>query len=114
MENPLIITVTQGTFKNEHKIYLPSETPQQDPKDLKIKFYTRGKYAYRSTFTMGDFKPPRNDTQIYINNKYFFVINSILTDKTKENITNIILYCYMFGLSIEEIKTEFKKAYGRA
>ena len=112
MENPLIITVTQGSFINKHCIYLPHEKPVQDPRDLKIKFYIRGKYAYRQTMR-GHFKPPRNDTQIYINNKYFFVINAILREETKENISNIIKYCYMFGLSIEEIKTEFKKAYGR-
>lgn len=112
MENPLIITVTQGSYINKHCIYLPSETPQQDPRDLKIKFYTRGKYAYRQGLR-GHFKTPRNDTQIYVNNKYFFVINSILTQETKDNISNIIKYCFMYGLSIEEIKTEFKKAYGR-
>ena len=112
MENPLIITVTQGNNINKHCIYLPSEKPIQDPHDLKVKFYNRGKYAYRSTLR-GQFKPPRNDTQIYVNNKYFFVINALLKEETKENIKNIILYCYMFGLSIEEIKTEVKKAYGR-
>ena len=94
MENPLIITVTQGNNINKHCIYLPSEKPIQDPHDLKVKFYNRGKYAYRSRWN-GQF------------------INALLNEETKENIKNIILYCYMFGLSIEEIKTEFKKAYGR-
>ncbi len=102
MENPLIITVTQGSYINKHPIYLPSEKPVQNPHDLKVKFYLRSIRQY-----------PRNDTQIYVNNKYFFVINSPLREETKENISNIIKYCYMYGLSIEQIKTEFKKAYGR-
>lgn len=113
MINPLEMTITLGSFTNKHSIYLPSETPVNDPRDLKIKFYNRGKYAYKFTLRNGKFKPPRNDTQIYVNNKYFFVINSILTQETKDNISNIIKYCFMYGLSIEEIKTEFKKAYGR-
>jgi len=113
MENPLIITVTLGSYTNRHSIYLPSETPVNNPHDLKIKFYQRGKYAYRTTFRNGQFKPPRNDTQIYVNNKYFFVLNTILKEETKQNISDIIRYCYMFGLTIEEIQTEFKKAYGR-
>ena len=113
MINPLEMTVTLGRYKNKHSIYLPSEKPVNDPRDLKIKFYQRGKYAYRSTLRTGKFTAPRNDTQIYVNNKYFFVINTTLTDKTKEAISNIIKYCFMYGLSIEEIQLEFKKAYGR-
>lgn len=113
MINPLEMTITLGSFTNKHSIYLPSETPVNDPRDLKIKFYNRGKYAYRSTLRNGKFKPPRNDTQIYVNNKYFFVINTQLREEVKESISDIIKYCYMYGLSIEEIQTEFKKAYGR-
>lgn len=113
MINPLDITVTLGSYKHKHSIYLPNEKPVKDPKDLKIKYYNRGKYSYRQTLRAGKFKAPRNDTQIYINNKYFFVINTILKEETKENISNIIKYCYMYGLSIEDIQTEFKKAYGR-
>ena len=113
MINPLEMTITLGSFTNKHSIYLPSETPVNDPRDLKIKFYNRGKYAYRSTLRNGKFKPPRNDTQIYVNNKYFFVINTQLREEVKESISDIIKYCYMYGLSIEEIQTEFTKAYGR-
>lgn len=114
MDNPLEITVTLGDYTNKHKIYLPSEEIVQDPNDLKIKFYQRGKYNYRSTLRNGKFTPPRNDTQIYINNKYFFVLNTTLRDEVKEKISDIIKYCYAYGLSIEEIKREFKLAYGRA
>ena len=112
MENSLIVTLTQEDNITKHSIYLPSEKPVQDIKDLKIKFYHRGKYQYRKALR-GHFETPRNDTQIYINNKYFFVINSILTDTQKQTIKGIIQYCYLYGLSIEEIKTEFKKMYGR-
>lgn len=102
MINPLEMTVTLGSYTNTHSIYLPSEEIVQDPNNLKIKFYLRGVRSY-----------PRNDTQIYINNKYFFVINAVLSEKTKSNITAIIKYCYAYGLSLEEIKQEFKIAYGR-
>lgn len=109
MINPLEITVTLGNFTNTHSIYFPSDDFIRDPRELKIRFYNRGKYAYRSRS-----KTPRNDTQIYINNKYFFVINTILKDETKKNIDQIIRYCYARGLSIEDIKREFKIAYRRA
>lgn len=113
MTNPLEMTVTLGDYTNKHTINLPSEEIVQDPNDLKIKFYNRGKYAYRSSLRLHKVQTPRNDTQIYINNKYFFVINAILREEVKENISNIIKYCYAYGLSIEEIQREFKIAYGR-
>lgn len=113
MVNPLTLTVTLGSFYNKHIIYLPNEDPVQNPNDLKIKFYNRGKYVYRSTLRTGKLTTPRNDTQIYINNKYFFVINAILTEEVKQRLETIIKYCYMYGLSVEEIKQEFKIAYGR-
>lgn len=114
MTHPLDITVTLGSYTNKHTVYLPSTKIVQDPNTLKIKFYNRGKYSYRSTLRSGKATLPRNDTQIYINNKYFFVINTILSEEVKEKISDIIKYCYAYGLSIEEIKTEFKIAYGRA
>lgn len=113
MDNVLDLTVTLGNYTNKHSIHLPSDEIINNPNDLKIKFYNRGKYAYRSTLRMGKAKIPRSDTQIYINNKYFFVINTILREEVKENISNIIKYCYAYGLSIEEIQREFKIAYGR-
>lgn len=105
MDNPLEITVTLGSFKNTHKIYFKHDEFIRSPYDITIKYYNRGKYAYRSK------TKPRNDTQIYINGKYWFVIGAILKEETKEAISNIIRYCYARGLSIEEIKREFKIAY---
>ena len=113
MINPLEMTITLGSFTNKHSIYLPSETPINDPNDIKVKFYQRGKYAYRSPLRTGKFTATRGDTQIYVNNKYFFVINTTLREEVKKNISDIIKYCYMYGLTIEEIQLEFKKAYGR-
>lgn len=107
MINPLEMTITLGNFTNTHEIYFRYDEFIRDPNDLKVKFYNMGKYAYRTK------TKPRNDTQIYVNNKYFFVIPAILKEETKQTIGDIIKYCYARGLSIEEIKREFKLAYRR-
>lgn len=113
MDNVLDLTVTLGNYTNKHSIHLPSDEIINNPNDLKIKFYNRGKYSYRSAWGTGKPKTPRNDTQIYINNKYFFVINTILREEVQDKLSDIIRYCYAYGLSIEEIQREFKIAYGR-
>ena len=113
MGNFMTLSITNGDFSNTHKINLPSYEIVQNPKDLKIKFYTRGKRYGGYDFFFSNNPKPRNDTQIYVNNKYFFSINALVNDDFKRGFANSVRQCYAYGLSVEEIKREFKIAYGR-
>ena len=79
--------------------------------NIKIKFYHRGKYSYPVITPSGKFKRPREETQIYINGKYFLQLIWNTTEENEEIITGIIKYLYCYGCDLDEVKRILKKAF---
>lgn len=59
----------------------------------------------------GKFKKPRQETQLYINGKYFVQFSWSLTDKNKEIITQMIIILYCYGYDLPDIKEALKQAF---
>lgn len=93
------------TFGNKTtNIILPLKPIRKWDKDIKVKFYQRGNRSWPTITKNGGFKPPRQETILYINGSYMLQFPTRLGQKGKETIleTIIILYCY--GCDFEEIK----------
>ena len=71
-----------------------------------VKFYDRGKYSYRNIqYTKKGFiKKPRQETQVYLNGKYFIQVPGICNNKGKEVISKVIYILYRYGCDFNEIK----------
>ena len=59
----------------------------------------------------GKFKKPRQETQLYINGKYFVQFSWSLTKENKKVISEMILYLYCFGYDLPDIKEALKRAF---
>ena len=90
---------------------LPDNKVREWNPNIKVKFYHRGTTGkYRITKT-GWLKPPRNETQLYINGKYFLQFSWNLSKDNEAKIMEMIRYLYCFGCDLDEIKRIFKKAF---
>ena len=88
------------------------ETPVRNwDNNIKIKFYHRGRYSHPKITKTGKIKYPRQETQLYINGKYFLQFSWNLTAENEETITHTIQYLYCYGCSLDEIKRLLKHCF---
>ena len=59
----------------------------------------------------GKFKKPREETQLYINGKYFIQLSWNTSQENEKVITEMIQYLYIFGYDLPEIKKALKQAF---
>lgn len=90
---------------------LPENPVRYWDNEIIIKFYHRGKYSYPTITDTGKFKKPREETQLYINGKYFLQLKWNTTPENEKVITDIIRYLYCFGCDMDEIKRLLKKVF---
>ena len=79
---------------------LPEKQVRYWDNNIKIKFYhrgTRGIHTVYKSLMEGNFKTPRNETQLYINGKYFIKLSWNTTKDNERVITEMIQYLYVFG-----------------
>ena len=106
-ENKLIIT----WGRKKTNLILPDGDPVRKWDNTnKIKFYDRGARMRISYTKKGYVKPPRNETQIYVNGKYFLQV-SRCGQQGREVILKVIHALYCYGLDWDEIKTTCKKCF---
>lgn len=87
---------------------LPETQVRYWDNNIKIKFYHRGRYSHPEITANGKIKYPRQETQIYINGKYFLQLSWNLTHENEATITEAIQYLYCYGASLDEIKRLLK------
>lgn len=103
-------TVTFGNKKTTIN-GLPETQVRYWDKDFKIKFYERGKRLKIKYDSKGDLILPRNETQLFINGKYFLNFKWIVNEDFKKQVTNIIIYLYCYGCDFDEIKRLLKEIF---
>ena len=59
----------------------------------------------------GKFKKPREETQIYINGKYFIQLSWNTSKENERVITEMIQFLYCFGYELPAIKDALKRAF---
>lgn len=79
--------------------------------DFTIKFYHRGKRSFPIITDKGRFKPPRKETQVYVNGKYFLQLIWDTSPENEEIIKKIIIDLYCYGCGIDEIKRLLKATF---
>lgn len=88
------------------------ETPVRNWDDnITIKFYHRGRYSQPTITKTGKFKAPRNETQIYINGKYFLQLSWNLSAENEEVFIKIFKDLYCYGADLNEIKRLLKASF---
>lgn len=88
------------------------ETPVRNwDNTIKIKFYHRGRYSHPTLTKTGKIKYPRQETQIYINGKYFLQLNWNLTPENEATFTKIFKDLYCYGADLNEIKRLLKLSF---
>ena len=105
-------TITWNGRKTTFK--LPDKQVRNWDNDIKIKFYQRGKrgiYTASQSLLNGKFKKPRNETQLYINGKYFVQLSWSLSEENKKVITQMIIILYCYGYDLPDIKQALKQAF---
>ena len=102
-------TITWNGRKTTFK--LPEKPVRYWDSNIKIKFYHRGTRTYPSITPFGNFKAPRQETQLYINGKYFIQLSWSTTPENEKVITEMIQYLYIFGCDLPEIKKALKRAF---
>ena len=90
---------------------LPENQVRYWDNNITIKFYHRGKNKYPTIDDTGKINFPREETQLYINGKYFLQLSWNTTEENEEKITNIIIYLYCYGCDLPEIKRLLKGAF---
>ena len=90
---------------------LPDRQVRYWDNNIKIKFYHRGRYSHPKITATGKIKYPRQETQIYINGKYFLQLSWNLSRENEETFTKIFKDLYCFGCSLEEIKRLLKASF---
>ena len=90
---------------------LPDQPVRKWNDNIKIKFYHRGKYSQPKITKTGKFKAPRQETQIYINGKYFLQLSWNLSKENEETFTRIFKDLYCYGADLEEIKRLLKYSF---
>ena len=93
---------------------IPDEPVRYWDNNIKIKFYhrgVRGTYTAYKSIMNGKFKKPRDETQIYINGKYFVQLSWNTSQENETVITQMIQYLYIFGYDLPEIKEALKQAF---
>ena len=93
---------------------LPEKQVRYWDKDITIKFYYRGTRSLQrpiKTDSKGNLILPRNETQLFINGKYFLNFNWIVNEEFKKELTFIIKYLYCYGCDLEEIKRILKEIF---
>lgn len=103
-------TVTFGNKKTTIN-GLPEKQVRYWDNDFTIKFYERGKRLQIKYDSKGNLKLPRNETQLFINGKYFLNFNWIVNEDFKKQVTKIIIYLYCYGCELEEIKRLLKEIF---
>lgn len=103
-------TITWGNRKTNIN-GLPDKQVRYWDTDIQIKFYHRGKRSYPTVTKTGKFKAPREETQLYINGKYFLQFSWNLTPDNESKITEMIQYLYCFGCDLDEIKRLLKASF---
>lgn len=103
-------TVTFGNKKTTIN-GLPEKQVRYWNNNIKIKFYERGKRLQIKTDSDGNLILPRNETQLYINGKYFLNFNWLVNEDFKKRVTEIIIYLYCYGCELEEIKRLLKEIF---
>ena len=93
---------------------LPEKPVRYWDSNIKIKFYHRGTRSHYSVYKSlmnGKFKKPREETQLYINGKYFIQLSWSTTEQNEKVITEMIQYLYIFGYDLPKIKDALKRAF---
>ena len=96
---------------------LPDKQVRYWDNDIKIKFYHRGSKYSHNQYIIDKYgfglnpKKPRQETQLYINGKYFLQFKEDLTPENEAKITEMIQYLYCFGCDLDEIKRLFKACF---
>ena len=90
---------------------LPSQPVREWDSNIKLNFYDRGKRTSPTITKTGKFKPPRKETQFYVNGKYFIQFPTTLNQQEKEQVMKAFFILYCGGCDLDEIKRLFKKAY---
>lgn len=87
---------------------LPDKQVRYWDNTIKVKFYHRGTRSVPTITKTGKFKAPREETQLYINGKYFLQFTWNTTPENESNLLEIIQYLYCFGCDLPEIKRLLK------
>ena len=90
---------------------LPDQPIRNWDNSIKIKFYNRGTYSQPKITKTGKFKAPRNETQVYINGKYFLQLSWNLTPANEETFTKIFKDLYCYGCELDNIKRLLKASF---
>lgn len=76
-----------------------------------IKFYHRGRNSWPTFTKTGKFKAPRDETQIYLNGKYFLQVNHSMSQEGEETTLKLIKVLYCCGCEWKEIKRILKHCF---
>lgn len=90
---------------------LPEQKLRDWNSNIKIKFYHRGRNKFPTITPTGSIKLPRNETQLYINGKYFIQFSTDLSTESEDTVTRIFRDLYCYGCDLEEIKKIFKSSF---
>lgn len=103
------INVTWGHKKT--RIMLPDGDPVREWNfNNKVKFYDRGARMRINYTKKGYIKPPRSETQIYVNGKYFLQVHR-LNENGRKVVLRVIYVLYCYGFDWDEIKNTCKKCF---
>lgn len=110
---PNVYTIKYGGMTTN--INLPPQPIRKWNNNYKIRFYHRGgKYRrdYPPLFyELEGRKPPRRETQIYVDGKYFLQLKSDINKEGEEVVRNAFKILYCFGCDLEEIKRILQKCF---
>lgn len=104
------------TFRNKKTTIngLPEKQVRYWDNNITIKFYQRGKRLLEGNIkydSKGNLILPRNETQLFINGKYFLNFKWLVNEDFKKEVITIIKYLYCYGCDLEEIKRLLKEIF---